>query len=27
MSAPVTRAQFLPLFGAVFLPMFMAAVD
>jgi EmrB/QacA subfamily drug resistance transporter len=27
MNAPITRAQFLPLFGAVFLPMFMAAVD
>ena len=27
MSAPVTREQFLPLFVAVFLPMFMAAVD
>jgi EmrB/QacA subfamily drug resistance transporter len=26
-NAPVTRAQFLPLFAAVFLPMFMAAVD
>jgi cytochrome c553 len=26
-NAPVTRAQFLPLFVAVFLPMFMAAVD
>ena len=26
-SVPVTRAQFLNLFAAVFLPMFMAAVD